>query len=39
MKLKKRAEHKVIINNHVDRKNFDRFFEDIKGIFLSIFGT
>lgn len=39
MKIKQRAEHKVIINNHVDKENFDQFFNGIKDLFVSIFGS
>lgn len=39
MKIEKKAEHKVIINNHIDEKNFDRFFDGIRDLFVSLFGT
>ena len=39
MKLKKRVEHKEVIENHVNEKNFNQFFDDIKDIFVSIFGS
>lgn len=38
-KLKEKAEFKVELNNHVDKKNFDRFFDGIKDLFITLFGT
>jgi hypothetical protein len=39
MKIKQMAENKVEINNHIDQKNFNQFFNGIKGLFVSLFGS
>lgn len=39
LKKKKKMEHKVVINNHVDSKYFDFNFTGIRDMFIKFFGT
>ena len=39
MKREKIMNKKVIINNHVDKKHFEKNFHGIKDLFVKLFGT